>query len=50
MCVQVYVCICLCVFEKEEKDTEDETDQMGARQTAEELRWKTDLIATVMLH
>lgn len=44
------MCIYLCVFEKDERDTEKETDQMGTGQTAEELRWKTDLIATVMLH
>lgn len=52
LCVQAYVCICLCVFEKEEKEGEMQrkTDQIGTGQTAEELRWKTDLIAAVMLH
>lgn len=29
---------------------EQEIDQIGTEQTAEELRWKTDVIASGMLH
>lgn len=50
MCAQAHVCVCLCVFEEEENEGEIErqTDQIGAGQTEEELRWRTDLIAAVM--
>lgn len=47
MCISFFV-----FFEKEEKEgkIQRKTDQIGTGQTAEELRWVTDLIAAVMLH